>query len=339
MNQQEAARQKRAVLVSFWLILICVAAILYSLHTGSIRLSPYQVLMTLFGYGSADDSLVLFAYRLPRIVITMLAGIGLGVSGAILQGLYRNSLADPGVLGLHAGAAFGLVIFVSFFRSLEGMISLILPLFTFAGAVLAAILIVLLAYDRHRGVLPIRLILVGIALAAGFSAVTLFLSLRLDEGTYAFAARWLAGNVWGREWENVLALLPWILLLVPYVISEAKVLDAFLLGDEVAIGIGTPVRRQRYVLLFAAVGLASASVSMAGGVGFIGLAAPHLARRLVGPLHRYMLPISGLIGLVILVVADTIGRSIFQPNAIPAGVVVAAVGAPYFLYVLAKTKS
>lgn len=338
MKQQVVARQKRAVHVSFWLLLICVAAILYSLHTGSIRLSPYQVLMTLFGYGSADESLVLFEYRLPRIVITMLAGIGLGVSGAILQGLYRNSLADPGVLGLHAGAAFGLVIFVSFFRSLEGMISLILPLFTFAGGVLAAILIVLFAYDRHRGVLPIRLILVGIALAAGFSAITLFLSLRLDEGTYAFAARWLAGNVWGREWVNVLALLPWIVLLVPYVMSQAKVLNAFMLGDEVAIGIGTPVRRQRYVLLGAAVALASASVSMAGGVGFIGLAAPHLARRLVGPLHQYMLPISGLIGLVILVVADTIGRSIFQPNAIPAGVVVAAVGAPYFLYLLARTK-
>lgn len=338
MNQQEIARKKRVMHVGIWLILICVCVILYSLHTGSIRLSPYEVLRTLVGLGSEDDSLVLFEYRLPRIVITILAGMGLGISGAILQGLYRNSLADPGVLGIHAGAAFGLIVFVSFFRSLEGMISLVLPLFTFAGAVLVAVLIVLLAYDRHKGVLPIRLILVGIALAAGFSAITLFLSLRLDEGTYAFAARWLAGNVWGREWANVLALLPWIILLIPYAWLQSKVLDALLLGDEVATSIGAPVQRKRFLLMGTAVALASVSVSMAGGVGFIGLAAPHLARRLVGPLHQYMLPIAGLIGVVILVAADTIGRSIFQPNAIPAGVVVAAVGAPYFLYLLAKTK-
>ncbi|WP_223192604.1 FecCD family ABC transporter permease [Paenibacillus sedimenti] len=326
------------MIVGICLLLISVGIIVTSLNTGSIRLSPADVWQTFMGYGSTDSRIVLLEYRLPRILITMLAGIGLGISGAILQGLTRNALADPGIMGLHAGAAFGLIVFVSFFHTMKGMPSLLIPIFAFAGGVLTAAIIVLLAFDRHKGVLPIRLILIGIAIAAGFSAVTLFLSLRLDEATYSFSSRWLLGNVWGRDWVHVYALLPWIALFVPYVLSKWKTLNAFSLGDEIATGMGIPVNRQRLLLLAAAVALSSASVAMAGGIGFIGLVAPHLARRLVGPMHQHLLPIAGLIGLVILVMADTIGRSIFQPNAIPAGVVVAAVGAPYFLYLLVRTK-
>ncbi|NQX71233.1 iron ABC transporter permease [Paenibacillus alba] len=315
-----------------------VAVVMISLNTGSIRLSPLEVWQTFLGQGSPDSQLVLFEYRLPRILITMLAGLGLGVSGAILQGITRNGLADPGILGLHAGAAFGLIVFVSFFHSMKGMPSLLIPIFAFAGGILTAILIVMLAFDRQKGIIPIRLILVGIAIAAGFGAVTLFLSLRLDEATYSFTSRWLLGNVWGRDWVHVYALVPWIVVFFPYVFSKWKVLNAFSLGDEVTSGMGVAVNRERLMLLMSAVALSCASVAMAGGIGFMGLVAPHLARRLVGPMHQYLLPTAGLIGLVILVAADTIGRSIFQPNAIPAGVVVAAVGAPYFLYLLVRSK-
>ncbi|OPH48876.1 iron ABC transporter permease [Paenibacillus ferrarius] len=315
-----------------------VAVVMISLNTGSIRLSPLEVWQTFLGQGSPDSQLVLFEYRLPRILITMLAGLGLGVSGAILQGITRNGLADPGILGLHAGAAFGLIVFVSFFHSMKGMPSMLIPIFAFAGGILTAILIVMLAFDRQKGIIPIRLILVGIAIAAGFGAVTLFLSLRLDEATYSFTSRWLLGNVWGRDWVHVYALVPWIVVFFPYVFSKWKVLNAFSLGDEVTSGMGVAVNRERLMLLMSAVALSCASVAMAGGIGFLGLVAPHLARRLVGPMHQYLLPTAGLIGLVILVAADTIGRSIFQPNAIPAGVVVAAVGAPYFLYLLVRSK-
>ncbi|TXK72786.1 iron ABC transporter permease [Paenibacillus sp. N3.4] len=331
-------RRRKSITVGICLLLISAAIILISLNTGTIRLSPLAVWQTFLGYGSSDSQLVLFEYRLPRILVTMLAGIGLGVSGAILQGITRNGLADPGILGLHAGAALGLIVFVSFFHSMKGMPSLLIPVFAFAGGVITAFLIVALAYDRHKGVVPIRLILVGIAIAAGFSAITLFLSLRLDDATYSFTSRWLIGNVWGRNWIHVNALLPWIVIFTPFTLSKWKVLNAFSLGDEMTSGMGIAVNRERLLLLMSAVALSSASVAMAGGIGFLGLVAPHLARRLVGPMHQYVLPISGLIGLVILVAADTVGRSIFQPNAIPAGVVVAAVGAPYFLYLLVKTK-
>jgi len=332
------ADNKRAYTVTMVFILISIVAVLISLNTGTLRLSPFKVIQTLFGYGDFKSSTILFEYRIPRILITMLAGVGLGISGAILQGLSRNPLADPGILGLHAGASFGLIIFVTYFHSLDEKASILIPLFTSLGGVLTAFLIVLLAYDRYKGILPIRLILIGIAISAGFSAITLFLSLRLDEETYSFASRWLVGNVWGRDWIHVIALFPWILILAPYAWFQSNTLNALTLGDDVAAGLGASVQKQRLLMLATAVGLSCASVAMAGGIGFIGLVAPHLARRLVGPLYQHFLPVSGLIGLIILVLADTIGRSIFQPNAIPAGIVVAAIGAPYFLYLLTKTK-
>ncbi|MGG0526883.1 FecCD family ABC transporter permease [Bacillus pumilus] len=330
--------KQRALVVTVVLFCLSVAVVLYSLNTGTLKLNPLVVVKTLFGFGDFQSEMVLFDYRLPRIVVTMLAGIGLGIAGGILQSLSRNPLADPGIIGLNAGAAFGLIVFVTYFHALEGNPSLLIPLFTFGGGLLAAAVIVLLAYDRQEGLVPIRLILVGIAVAAGFSALTLFLSLKLDEDTYTFASRWLVGNVWGRDWIHVLALLPWIVCLVPLTLMQSSTLNALTLGDAVASSVGVRVQRQRLLLLTLAVGLASASVSMTGGIGFIGLVAPHLARRLVGSLHQYFLPVSALIGLLILVSADTIGRSIFAPNAIPAGVVVAFIGAPYFLYLLAKTK-
>ncbi|MFJ7992930.1 FecCD family ABC transporter permease [Peribacillus frigoritolerans] len=332
------ADNKRAYTVTMVFILMSIVAVLISLNTGTLRISPLKVIQTLFGYGDFKSSTVLFDYRMPRILITMLAGVGLGISGAILQGLSRNPLADPGILGLHAGASFGLIIFVTYFHSLDEKASILIPIFTFSGGVLTAFLIVLLAFDRYKGILPIRLILIGIAISAGFSAITLFLSLRLDEETYSFASRWLVGNVWGRDWIHVIALVPWIFILAPYAWFQSNTLNALSLGDDVAAGLGASVQKQRLLMLVTAVGLSCASVAMAGGIGFIGLVAPHLARRLVGPMYQHFLPVAGLIGLIILVLADTIGRSIFQPNAIPAGIVVAAIGAPYFLYLLTKTK-
>ncbi len=339
IEQLSRSRVRRALIASAALLVIAIAVIAISLNTGSLRLTPLAVLRTLLGGGSSDENLVMFEYRLPRIIVTMLAGIGLGISGAILQGVSRNALADPGILGINAGAALGLMLFVSFFRSMEGPAALLIPLFTFMGGAVTAVIIFLFAYDRHRGIIPARLILVGIAVAAGISSLTLLLSLRLDPNIYAFAARWLAGSVWGREWEHVWALLPWIVLLVPFVYSRSRTLDLFAMGDDAAASVGSPVSRDRIIFLSIAVAISCASVAMVGGIGFIGLAAPHIARRLAGPQHRFFLPVAGMVGLVILVLADTIGRSVFQPNAIPAGVVVAAIGGPYFLYLLFKTKT
>lgn len=288
IQQLNDRKQRRAIWIMGLMVVIAIVIVLISLNTGSIRLSPLRVIWTWLGKGSTVENLIMFEYRLPRILITILAGIGLGVAGAVLQGVSRNSLADPGILGINAGAGFGLIVFVSFFRTMEGPMALLIPLFTFGGGVLIALLIFMLSYDRQRGLLPIRLILVGIAVAAGISAITLLLSLKLDPDTYAFAATWLAGSVWGREWVNVWALLPWIVLLIPWVYLRSRTLDMFVLGDEIAASLGNSTTRSRIVLLLLAVGLASSSVAMVGSIGFIGLIAPHIARQLVGARHQYM---------------------------------------------------
>ncbi|GAA4719529.1 iron ABC transporter permease [Brevibacillus fulvus] len=334
-----SARRRKAFAVGGLMLAVAICTMVLSLNTGTIWLSPITIVQTLFGFGDADAAMVLFDYRLPRILVCALAGIGLAVSGSILQGISRNSLADPGILGLHAGASCGLIVFITFFRSLEDPLALFIPLFTFAGGTIAALLIFLLAYNRQTGLQPVRMILVGIAVTAGFSAISLFFSLRLDEDTYSFTSRWLVGSVWGRDWENVYALFPWVTIFTCYSLWRARILDAFSLGDERAIGIGVALQRERLWLLLSAVALSSASVAMVGGVGFIGLVAPHLAKRLVGSTAKYQIPVAALIGLIILAAADMIGRTLFLPNSIPAGVIVAAVGAPYFLFLLVKAKS
>lgn len=331
-------RYKRTVLTGVILLVIALSAIALGLNTGSMQIALPDVIRTLFGEGTEMHRMVLFDYRLPRIFITMLAGIGLGIAGALLQGVTRNALADPGILGIHAGASFGLLIYMTYFQSLGTAPVLMIPLFTFMGGVLAAALIIMFVWDRQYGFIPARLILIGIAVAAGLNAASLYLSLQLDEKTYSFTASWLLGNIWGRDWVNVYAILPWMILLVPLAWAKSKSLNALALEDSSALSIGTAVQKERIQILCIAVALSTVSVSMAGGIGFIGLVAPHMARRLVGPFHQYLIPISGLLGLLILVLADTVTRAVFDPKAIPAGIVVAAVGAPYFLYLLRKLK-
>jgi iron complex transport system permease protein len=183
------------------------------------------------------------------------------------------------------------------------------------------------------------LILTGIAVAAGISAATIVLTLRLSPDKYQTVATWMAGSIWGTNWKFLLALLPWILVLLPYAFYTARVMNALNLGDQIATGLGAPVEKERLVLLAAAVGLAGSCVAVSGGIGFVGLIAPHLARRLVGSKHQILLPASALAGSLLVITADTIGRWILQPSEVPTGIVVAVIGAPYFLYLLAKTKS
>ncbi|MFC0333107.1 FecCD family ABC transporter permease [Paenibacillus sepulcri] len=335
----EQARNRRGVLVIFIFVILIIATFIISMNTGYTRLTPIQVLKTLFGAGDAKQSLILFDFRLPRIVISILVGVGLAVSGCILQGLSRNALADPGILGINAGAGLMVMLFISFFPSTTAAPIFLLPFLALFGAGLTAALIYTLSFKRHEGISPIRLLLVGIAVAAGISAVTIVLTLRLDPENYQFVANWMAGSIWGSNWKFVLALLPWIVVLLPYVIMKARVLNVLNLGDQMATGLGTPVEKERVLLLAAAVGLAGSCVAVSGGIGFVGLVAPHLARRLVGPKHQLLLPTSALAGALLLVVADTVARVVVQPSEIPTGIVVAVLGAPYFLYLLARSKA
>lgn len=338
-NSFDSSRHKRGLLVMLVLTLLIVIVFIISVNTGYIRLTPLDLLKTLFGKGTAKQELILFDFRLPRIVISILIGAGLAVSGAVMQGVFRNALADPGILGINAGAGLMVMLLISFYPTTSAAPVFLLPIVAFVGAACTAALIYALAYKRHQGISPIRLLLTGVALAAGVSAAMIVLTLRLDPDKYQFVATWLAGSIWGTSWKFVLSLLPWIVILLPYVIYKARVLNVLNLGEQTATGLGAAVTKEQFRLLAAAVGLAAASVAVSGGIGFVGLVGPHLARRLAGPKHQLMLPASALLGSLLVITADTIGRWILQPSEIPTGIVVAVIGAPYFLYLLARTKS
>ncbi|MGN4126735.1 FecCD family ABC transporter permease [Lysinibacillus sphaericus] len=334
---QQKARKKNIFILSILAVLIVITFVI-SMNTGVIKLTPMEVIRTLFGQGDAQQQLILYEFRLPRIIIAVLVGMGLAISGAILQGISKNALADPGILGINAGAGLAVMLFISFFPATTAAPVYLLPVLAFIGAGLTAIVIYTLSYKRHEGITPMRLLLTGIAVAAGISSAMIVLTLRLTPENYQFVATWLAGSIWGSNWNFVLSLLPWILILFPFVYAKSRVLNILNLGDLTAVGLGASIEKERRWLLAASVGLAGASVSVSGGIGFVGLIAPHLARQLVGAKHQFLLPASALVGGLLVLLADTIGRSILEPSEIPAGIVVAVLGAPYFLYLLARIK-
>ena len=329
-------KKNKAVVTAIILLVLLIIIFLLSLNTGLIKIDPLTVINTFSGNGSEQDELLLLEFRLPRIVIAVLIGMGLAVSGTVLQGVVKNPLADPGIIGINAGAGLAVMIFVIYFSTELGNSVFIMPIVAFIGAGITAVVIYAFSYKKDEGVSPIRLILVGVAVAAGISALMIVLTLRIDPESYSFVATWLAGSIWGTSWNFVLALLPWLVILIPFVYFKSRVLDVMNLGDATAVSLGMNLERERRWLLAAAVALAAASVSVSGAIGFVGLIAPHMTRRLVGETHKYVIPIAALIGAVLVLTADTLGRLILQPAEIPTGVVVAIIGAPYFLYLLAK---
>jgi iron complex transport system permease protein len=311
---------------------------LVSMNTGYTRSAPMDTIRILFGGGTDKENLILFQFRMPRIVISILVGAGLALSGCIIQGITRNALADPGLLGINAGAGLMVILFVLFFDSHSFMAVFTLPFVALLGAGTAAAMVYILSNRKGEGTDPLRLILTGIAVQAGISALTITLVVKLDETRFNFVASWQAGSIWGSTWRFVLALLPWLLFVIPYVLSKSRVLDVLNLGDEIAAGLGILVEKERRGLFAAAVALAASCVAVSGGVSFAGLIAPHLARRLVGPSHSTLLPVCALTGAVLVSAADTAARVIARPSEIPTGIMTAIIGAPYFLYLLISNR-
>ncbi len=334
--RRKLARRNTAIVTGF--VMLLIISFIISMNTGYTRLSPLDTLRTLLGGGTDRESLILFEFRLPRIIISMLVGAGLALSGCIIQGISKNPLADPGLLGINAGAGLMVILYVMFFGTQSFLSVFTLPFLAFAGAGMTAVLIYTLALKKDEGIAPMGLILTGVAIQAGISALTTLLVVKLDEDKFNFVAAWQAGSIWGSNWRFVMVLLLWLLFLIPYVLYKARVLDVLNMGDDVACSLGAQVEGERRRLLAASVALAASCVAVSGSISFVGLIAPHLARRLVGPRHVILLPACALTGAVLVSAADTVARVIVQPAEIPAGIMVAIIGAPYFLYLLAKSR-
>ncbi|WP_058301989.1 FecCD family ABC transporter permease [Gorillibacterium timonense] len=320
------------------------ALLLYlGMTNGEFQLSVQDVIRTLLRMGDNPDfELVVFQFRLPRILLGAIVGFALGTAGAAVQTLTRNALADPGILGINSGAGMFVVLFMFL---LQGEINvtgtagiLLMPLFGIVGGLLSVTLIFLLA--QQRGTFnPQRLILVGIAVTSGFGAVTLYASLKMNPQDFERATRWLSGNLNSANWVYVKATLPWVLILTPILWMKSRLLDLMRLNDESLISLGVPLSRARNQLLFLSVGLVASSVAVAGSISFVGLIAPHLAYRLAGSAHKRALPLSGLLGMGLVLAGDFIGRTAFSPAQLPVGIVISIIGAPYFVLLLIKQRT
>ena len=298
-----------------------------SLMNGSVEISAAQI----FGSAPLDETKrqILENIRLPRTIVAMLVGVNLSLSGAILQAVMKNPLADPHIIGISSGAGlFG--IFVMMIFSDAG--ALMTPA-AFVGALLAAALIYLLAWKD--GIRPIRVILAGVAvsafLGAGISALLIFFSDRVHG-----ALMWMVGGLSARSWQHVEILLPYSIVGTLITFFSARHMNVLQLGDEVALGLGLRVNLVRTILTATAALLAASAVCVVGLLGFVGLIVPHTARLILGSDYKILLPGAALLGAAVVEISDTFARTIFAPTELPVGILMAMLGAPFFLYLLRR---
>jgi ferric hydroxamate transport system permease protein len=296
---------------------------------GDTVLRPDQVGAALTRNGTPLLERIIFELRLPRLLVALLAGAALAVSGLLIQGVVRNSLAGPEIVGVTSGAGLGALTAIVLlpFAPIE-----VVPIAAFVGAV-ATFSVVYAAAWQASGISPARLALVGIAISA-LCLAAINLLVVMAQVRVAQALVWIAGSTYARGWEEVVRLVAWPVVLLPVAWLVARWLDLLALGDDVARGLGVRLEAARGTLLAVALALAASAVATVGTIGFVGLIAPHAARILVGGQHRKLVPVTALLGATLVVAADTVGRSLVPPREIPSGLVTALVGTPYFVWLL-----
>ncbi|MGY3480358.1 MULTISPECIES: FecCD family ABC transporter permease [Staphylococcus] len=306
-------------------VLLLIASIA-SLSIGAVLINPFEAVKSLF----TQNNFIISEYRAPRMFLALIVGSSLAISGALIQGVVRNALASPDVIGITKGASLSAVTIIMLFPSAP---LFILPFGSFAGAlIISLILTILISRFNVKGS---KLALIGLAIGAICTAIVQYMLIRnpLDANT---ALVWLTGSLYGHSMSNVWVILPWFIVALPVIFYYCHQLDILTLGDDIAIALGAKVKKVKAILLFLAVILAGASISVVGGLSFLGLIAPHIARQLVGHKHKHITLMSGLLGALILMISDSLARGIHPPIDIPVGVIVAIVGVPYFLFLLRK---
>lgn len=311
----------------------CFSVLIFALCVGSEFTPVLTVIRSILAVDSSHYNFVVNELRLPRVLTAAIAGAFLAVSGLILQKVIRNPLASPDIIGVSGGAALGAVIFISLYA---GVVSLsLLPVVAILGAGIVAVAIYLLAWNQ--GVTPLRFVLIGIGLSAALGALTTLVIVLSPNAERLQAYIWLTGSVYGNSWEEVRAMVPWVVL-IPLSLCFSAQLQAMDLGDDPATGIGVRVQLHRFVLLAISSALTGVAIAFAGGIGFVGLVAPHIAKRLLPDSYSALAIMSAMLGAMIVVIADVVGRVAFLPQDLPAGIFVSGVGAPFFIYLLYRHK-
>ncbi|MBK6259789.1 Fe(3+) dicitrate ABC transporter permease subunit FecD [Citrobacter youngae] len=299
-----------------------------SLQMGVIAV-PWHALLTDWQTGR-EYHYVLTAYRLPRLLLALLVGAALAVAGVLVQGIVRNPLASPDILGVNHAASLASVGALLLLPSLP---VIALPLLAFAGGMAGLILLRMLANTSQ----PMKLALTGVALSACWASLTDYLMLSRPQDVNS-ALLWLTGSLWGRDWSFVKVAAPLLMLFLPLSLVFCRDLDLLALGDARATTLGVSVPRTRFQALLLAVAMTSTGVAVCGPISFIGLVVPHMVRTITGGRHRWLLPVSAMTGALLLVAADLLARIIHPPLELPAGVLTAIIGAPWFVWLLVRMR-
>ena len=317
--------------IGFYVITLSLMVLLFGL---SIRLGTYTLSFEeIWAAFQPDDKnyFTLMEYRLPRAVLAILLGSALAISGVLVQSVVRNPLASPDILGINNAA--GLVA-VSVLMFLPNLAFYWMPIFAFLGGVLSFVILWVVCGFNFR---PIKMAIIGVALSALWAAISHYLMLT-NPVEINTAMLWLTGSLWGRSWSYLNVVLPWLVVLLPLPFIFCRDLDTLGLGENKASTLGVTVNKVQISVLVLAVALSTTAVAICGPIAFLGLVAPHLARRLVGGRHRTLLPAALIIGALLLQLSDILARVIDPPTELPAGILTAIIGAPYFFYLLMRTK-
>jgi iron complex transport system permease protein len=330
VSRARAGGRRRVIRVSIVLAGLTTLVFCISLSVGDFPIPLRQVVPAIFGFGDPAAHLIVQTLRLPRALTGLMVGLAFGCSGAIFQTLARNPLASPDILGVTQGASLAAVLIITAHVAATSL----LPFAAFAGGIVTALLIYVLAY--RRGVSSYRLVLVGIGVGEIASALTVYLLTKAQLNDAANATAWLAGSLNSRGWESVLPLALSLAILAPVALMLANALRVLGLGDDAAKGVGLGVERTRLSLLIVGVALAGAGVAAAGPVAFVAFVSAPIARRLIRGPGPAMIP-SALAGALLVLAADLIGRRMFAPTEIPVGIITGIIGAPYLLWLLARS--
>ena len=326
---KDKGRWKAFMLLIF--VFFAVSGFLISNSIGTMEISIPDILNAIFVKKEGPIRQVIWNIRLPRTIVAALAGANLAVSGAILQGVMRNPLADPHIIGISSGAGLAGVIILILFPHLTYLV----PPVAFMGAMGAAVMIYALAWKG--GIQPLRVILAGVAvssfLSAGISGLMVFYSDRVSG-----ALMFMAGGLSARSWPHVRMILPYTIFGCAASFIMAEKLNILVLGDDIAKGLGLNVEMDRLILTAIGAILAASAVCVVGLLGFVGLIVPHTVRLLTGSDHRFLFPASALLGAGLVMISDTLARTLFSPQEIPVGIITAALGAPFFLFLLRRER-
>ena len=336
-----SARARLAILI---LVAVLAATFLFSLTAGASDASVGSVIADWLGIGelSARDRIIIYDIRLPRTILGVLIGAALAVSGATMQGLFRNPLADPGIVGVSSGAGLGAIIIIVLGGGFAAPAVVLLgiyalPLAAFLGGLATTLILYRVATRRGQTSIA-TMLLAGIALGAlagAFSGVMVYIANDQQLRDLTF---WGLGSLAGATWTKIAAAGPIIALALIASPFLARGLNALSLGEASARHLGVPVQLFKNIAIVAVAAATGASVAVSGGIGFVGIVVPHLLRLLIGPDHRFLLPAAGLLGASLLLLADVVSRTIVAPAELPIGIVTAAVGAPFFLWILLRRR-